>query len=194
MISKPSHQTGSLEKLLQLKRWETPPPEHLDRISSRVIARIEADQAVPQETLWSRLCDFLDFKPVLACSYSAVAMGLLVFGLGMKDRIKPPAHWGQQGLPAPNQLTGIQLTGVPLQTETNEKAASFRLPSSANLWRSQVPLRSGSVHRSIQPVVQTSLSSPMSQPLGPPLLQQSLRSGVIPASNRTIVIPVRFEP
>ncbi len=193
-MSKPSHQTGSLEKLLQLKRWETPPPEHLDRISSRVIARIEADQAVPQETLWSRLCDFLDFKPVLACSYSAAAMGLLVFGLGMKDQVKPPPHWGQQGLPAPSHRTGIQLTGVPLQTETNEKAASFRLPSSANLWRSGVPVGSGSVHRSIQPVVQTSLSSPMSHPLGAPLLQHSRPSGFNPASSRPTAIPARFEP
>ena len=145
----------SLDRLLRLKRLEEPPPGHLDRLSSRIIAQIEADNALATDTVWSRLLSYLDFKPVFACAYSAAAMGLLIVGLGMKNDLEPSQM-------IQNQPIGtIRLGSVPeLENNSVVRAASFRLPSTASLWRDNKesawnPTNSRSTH----PVVHSSTPS-----------------------------------
>jgi hypothetical protein len=144
----------SLERLLKLKRLEEPPPGHLDRLSSRIIAQIEADNALSTETVWSRLLGYLDFKPVLACAYSAAAMGLLIVGLGMKNDLEPSQMIQQQ------PIGGIRLSSVPeLENATEVRATSFRLPSTASLWRdNKAPAWNHTNSSSIHPVVHSSIS------------------------------------
>lgn len=151
-MSNDSNHNDSLERLLRLKGLEEPPPGHLDHLSSRIIAQIEADNALASDGVWSRLLGYLDFKPVLACAYSAAAMGLLVVGLGMKDDLQPSKMIQNQ------PPSGIRLSSVTeLENNSALRAASFRLPSTANLWRNeapdQIPPNSSSTH----PVMHSSL-------------------------------------
>ena len=154
-MSNDSNQIDSLDRLLKLKRLEEPPPGHLDRLSSRIIAQIEADNALSTDTVWSRLLGYLDFKPALACAYSAAAMGLLVVGLGMKNDLEPSQMLQNQ------PMGGFRLSSVPeLENNAEVRAASFRLPSTAKLWRdNKAPVWDPANSRSPHPVVHSSVSS-----------------------------------
>lgn len=84
----------TLQKLLRLKRWE-PSQEHQEQLASRILNQIEADRAV-QPSLRSRIAELLDFQAALACAFSAIAIGLLLFGLGSneeKPRSLQPPPW-----------------------------------------------------------------------------------------------------
>ena len=72
-----------LQKLLRMKRWE-PSQEHREQLVSRILNQIEAERAV-QPGWRSRIVELLDFKAALACVFSASAIGLLLFGLGLNE-------------------------------------------------------------------------------------------------------------
>ena len=189
-MSNDPNQTQPVERLIKLKRWEEPPPGHLDTLSSRIIAQIEADKVLSKETFWSRLVGFLEFKPVLACSYSAAAMGLLVLGLGMKNEVQGPKYIQNQ--PANDfKLTGMKA----LVPEPEVKAASFSLPSTAGKWHN-----SGSVWTSTQgtnsssthPVVHSTISS-MPVPLGAQFLRTD-RPIETPSESRRTTRAASYQP
>ena len=73
----------TLQKLLRRKRWE-PSQEHLEQLASRILNQIEAERAV-QPGLRSRITELLDFQAAFACAFSAVAIGLLLFGIGLNE-------------------------------------------------------------------------------------------------------------
>jgi hypothetical protein len=77
-----------LRRLLALKRHEQPPPGYFDHFSDKVIARIEAEGLVIQSSWWQRLFPELDARPVLACAYGLVIVGLLVVGLGASQSLE----------------------------------------------------------------------------------------------------------
>lgn len=84
----------TIQKLLRMKRWE-PSQEHQEQLASRILNHIEAERAV-QPGLRSRIAELLDFKAALACAFSAIATGLLLFGLGLneeKPRSLQPLPW-----------------------------------------------------------------------------------------------------
>lgn len=84
----------TLQKLLRLKRWE-PSQEHQEQLASRILNQIEAERAV-QPGLRSRIAELLDFQAALACAFSAIAIGLLLLGLGWneeKPRSIQPLPW-----------------------------------------------------------------------------------------------------
>lgn len=166
-MSKRSNQTESLEKLIKLKRWEEPPPGHLDRLSSRIIAQIEADQVLSKDSFWTRVAGFLDFKPVLACTYSAAAMGLLVVGLGMREDVETPQTVQQSTVP------GFKLTGMhqnPSEPEPN--TSNFRLPSSPGMWRNGDPAMATAPSGTSPMIIYSSVPSNASIPLGAQLSRQ----------------------
>ncbi len=180
-----NHSTESLEKLLKLKRWEEPPPGHLDRLSSRIIAQLEADRVVSRESLWSRVFGFLDLKPVLACAYCAGAMGLLVVGLGMKTELQE-ATQALQKRPA----DGLRMTVIAEPAaEARTRAASFSLPDSSRMWRHQGDSNWNNSDSSY-PVVRSSLSG-MPLQLGAQLLKTNTRSSQTYRSNQ-LAHPVNF--
>jgi hypothetical protein len=78
-----------LRRLLALKRHEQPPPGYFDHFSDKVIARIEAEGLVIRPSWWQRLFPELDARPVLACAYGLVIVGLLVVGLGASQTLEP---------------------------------------------------------------------------------------------------------
>jgi hypothetical protein len=78
-----------LKKLLALKRQEAPPPGYFDHFSDKIIARIEAEGLRVRSPWWKRLFPQLDARPVLACAYGLVIMGLLAIGVGVSQSLEP---------------------------------------------------------------------------------------------------------
>ena len=78
-----------LRKLLTLKRHESPPPGYFNHFSDKIIARIEAEGQCIRISWWQRLFPELDAKPVLACAYGLVIMGLLAIGVGVSQSLDP---------------------------------------------------------------------------------------------------------
>ena len=76
-----------LRKLLALKRHEPPPPGYFNLFSDKIIARIEAEGPCIRISWWQRLFPELDAKPVLACAYGLVIMGLLAIGVGASQSL-----------------------------------------------------------------------------------------------------------
>jgi hypothetical protein len=76
-----------LRKLVALKRCEQPPPGYFDHFSDKVIARIEAGGLAAHNSWWQRLFPEWDAKPVLACAYGLVIMGLLAVGIGVSQSL-----------------------------------------------------------------------------------------------------------
>jgi hypothetical protein len=83
-----------LRRLLALKRHEQPPPGYFDHFSDKIIARIEAEGVVIHSSWWERLFPELDAKPLLACAYSLVIIGLLVVGMGASQTLDPAEETG----------------------------------------------------------------------------------------------------
>ena len=76
-----------LRKLLTLKRHEPPPPGYFNHFSDKILARIEAEGLFIRNSWWQRLFPELDAKPVLACAYGLVIMGLLSIGAGVSQSL-----------------------------------------------------------------------------------------------------------
>lgn len=69
-----------VKRLLALKRHEEPPPGYFDRLPGQVRARIAQAEAQP-EPFWRRWLEAWDVSPVLATSYAAVAVMLVLGGV-----------------------------------------------------------------------------------------------------------------
>lgn len=89
---KPDEQNfEQLQRLLTLKRHETPPPGYFDRFSREVSARIKAGERGESaglaewysgdSSLFARLWAALEARPALAIMCGVAACGLLVSGL-----------------------------------------------------------------------------------------------------------------
>jgi hypothetical protein len=83
-----------LRKLLTLKRHESPPPGYFNHFSDKIIARIDAEGPCIRISWWQRLFPELDTKPVLACAYGLVIMGLLAIGVGVSQSLDTEATAG----------------------------------------------------------------------------------------------------
>lgn len=195
-MSNGSHPNDSLERLVKLKRFEEPPPGHLDRLSSRIIAQIEAEQALDQQGFWSRLKSEWDFRPILACAYSAGAMALLAVGLALQNGAQSPQliqHIPADGLRSAGMVTADKNLFDELATR-EPAVAAFRLPSSPGLWRQHVATGQSNVHSSTQPVVYSPANHNYSLPLNAQFIKDTpepiLRGGL-----RTLQLsPINYKP
>jgi len=88
MMNPASEEFERLKKLVALKRCEPPPPGYFDHFSDKVIARIEAEGLSARNSWWQRLLPEWDAKPVLACAYGLVIMGLLAVGVGVSQSLE----------------------------------------------------------------------------------------------------------
>lgn len=78
-----SQNTRDLLRLLALKRHETPPPGFFDRLPNRILVNIRAGSEVSDLPWWNRLWEFLVREPMVASSYTALAMGAALFGISV---------------------------------------------------------------------------------------------------------------
>jgi hypothetical protein len=83
-----------LQRLLALKRHESPPPGYFDRFSTKVIARIEAQRIHEATPIWRRWLSELIERPALTGLYLLLFGGLGMISLGL---IQTPMTG--QGLP-----------------------------------------------------------------------------------------------
>ena len=70
----------NIRKLLALKKYEQPPPGYFDRLSSRIISRIEASEAA-QPSIWERLGFAFGSKPAFVCAMGVVVCGFVCIGI-----------------------------------------------------------------------------------------------------------------
>jgi hypothetical protein len=78
----------ALQKLLALKRHEPPPPGYFNRFAGRVIAQLESEGGMQSPTWWQRWWEALNSPPVLALSYGAVIVGLVMLGTGLLQTLE----------------------------------------------------------------------------------------------------------
>jgi len=77
-----------LQKILALKRHETPSPRFFKGFSGKVIDRLHVPETPEDQAWWQRLG--LDSKPVLVCASGIAVCALLVVGLVASLRVEPP--------------------------------------------------------------------------------------------------------
>lgn len=84
-MSKSHNEFEDLRKLLVCKQYEQPPPGYFVSFSDKVLARIEAEDAVELPSWWSWLLNRFDAKPVLVCAYGLAVSGLLFAGFRLSQ-------------------------------------------------------------------------------------------------------------
>ena len=84
-MSLPEDNESDLTKLLRCKRYEQPPPGYFLSFSEKVIARIEAEDALEGSSWWTWLVDRFDARPVLACAYGLAVSSLLLVGFRLSQ-------------------------------------------------------------------------------------------------------------
>src|SRR5262245_27824175 len=88
MNAEPDHTQDELQKILALKRHETPPPRFFTGLSEKVIDRLNTPEPGPR-TFWQRLGLDIESPPVLVCASGVVVCGLLVTGLILSRQVGP---------------------------------------------------------------------------------------------------------
>ncbi len=164
----------TLQKLLRMKRWE-PSQEHQEQLASRILNQIEAERAV-QPGLRSRIAELLDFQAALACAFSAIAIGLLLFGLGLneeKPRSLQPLPWSPDNH-SPTLLVDEQRFYNAVQPETSPLPSLERAGEmlSSRAWRTPT----------------TSIQSTATKP-SPPLFPTFRNHQLLPSYERSVLFP-----
>lgn len=100
-----------LQALLALKRHEQPPPGFFTHFSSKVIARIQAEEMEAGRSGWRRWIRQLQLSPVLTCAYGVVVASLLILGINWASHRDPQTADGlgidlgsPVAMPAPGDL------------------------------------------------------------------------------------------
>ena len=124
----------SLEKLLRLKRHESPPPRYFKDFSGRVIDRIGHGEA--RVSWWERLG--FDLRPALAACAGMAACGLIVYGVATTEGDAGPVS-------ATTYAANMFQAAAPMEDPTKSVAANstnpvpiYGSPSDKSIFRSQV--------------------------------------------------------
>ncbi len=95
-----------LQKMLALKRHETPPPRFFKGFSDQVIGRLHSPEPLGHLSWFQRLGLDIESKPVLVCISGVVVCGLLLVGLIASLRVDPP----KPAPPSPDDKTRLVVT------------------------------------------------------------------------------------
>ena len=79
-MSRPDPNFTDVCRLLRAKKYEQPPPGYFNSFADKVIARIEAEEAIEYSSWWNWVVNRFDAKPVLVCAYGLAVSGLLFAG------------------------------------------------------------------------------------------------------------------
>lgn len=79
-MTQPNDDFDALKTLLRCKRYEQPPPGYFNTFSSKVVARIEAQDMFGYSSSWEWLVAQFNAKPFLVCAYGVAVSGLLLAG------------------------------------------------------------------------------------------------------------------
>jgi hypothetical protein len=97
-----------LQRLLALKRHESPPPGFHERFPDLVRSRIARAEAEPA-SWWRRWLEQMSFNPAMATAYAAVATLLVFGGLWLSKSAAPgnPQLANGQTLPVDTNQAGV---------------------------------------------------------------------------------------
>jgi hypothetical protein len=84
-MNEPEGQFDDLQALLRCKRYEEPPPGYFLSFSNKVIARLEAEEAVSYSSWWDWITARFDAKPVLVCAFGLAVSSLLFMGFRLSQ-------------------------------------------------------------------------------------------------------------
>ena len=90
MNADPDKQQDELQRMLALKRLETPPPRFFSKFSEKVIDGLNSPSSLTPPTLWQRLGLDFDSRPVLVCASGVVVCGLLGAAVILSLQVPPP--------------------------------------------------------------------------------------------------------
>lgn len=100
MAPHPHSHDERLLRLLALKRYEVPPPGFFDALPGRVLVNIRAGTELPEFSWWERLWNRVLEEPMVAGSYAALGVGVMLFGTSVfqmaveSESPAPPALHG----------------------------------------------------------------------------------------------------
>lgn len=80
-MDKTPDEQDSIRRLLALKRHETPPPGYFRDFSSRVVARIEREEAASPSSWWTRLTGSVAWRPALLGANAIIIAGIGLIAL-----------------------------------------------------------------------------------------------------------------
>lgn len=106
MAHHPQSHDERLLRLLALKRHEVPPPGFFEALPGRVLVNIRAGTELPEFSWWERLWNRVLEEPMLAGSYAALGVGVMLFGTSVFQMAVEPES------PAPVALHGM-VHGAP---------------------------------------------------------------------------------
>lgn len=113
MNEEPKNQ-DELQRMLALKRQESPPPKFFKSFSTEVLHRLHEPEAPVELTPREKLCQLFESKPVLVCLSAIVICACLATGLVVSLRIDPPK-------PDPASLGGdLQFIVAPAGSSARE--------------------------------------------------------------------------
>jgi len=98
-----------VQRLLNLKRHEVPPPGYFRDFSGRVIARLEAAESSAPRTWLQRLGLDFDLQPAMVCALGTVVSALFLFGVLASLQIGETSTFAFQ----PVEQTGTPLVLTP---------------------------------------------------------------------------------
>jgi hypothetical protein len=106
-----------LQRMLALKRHETPPPRYFRSFSERVSDRLNTPEPDGPLTFWQRLGLDIDGRPVLVCASGVAVCSLLVVGLVVSLRVTPP----KPAPPTPGDQTHRLVAPPPSSTDAPQE-------------------------------------------------------------------------
>lgn len=110
-------QFENLKRLLALKRHEVPPPGYFNRLSGKILDRLEASELAAESTWWDWFVRRFDARPILACAYGFTISGLLLMGFRLSQVLQADAS-----VENPSQSMGggwLALGPDPIHTQPN---------------------------------------------------------------------------
>jgi hypothetical protein len=90
MKPEPPHSFEELQRLLALKRHETPPPTFFTHFADHVLERIESPEPAAPLTWWQRWGLDWGLKPALACGSGVAVCALLAAGVVISLKMDHP--------------------------------------------------------------------------------------------------------
>ncbi len=128
-----------LMELLELKRHEAASPEQLDRVSARIMARLESERDLRRPGFWSavRAVALPEFSPTLACAYGVALIALVLVGIeisqmgdqGDGNERAPSIAVSGPPAPAPGPADAAGRMASPWAAPSNTVAAPDPLPA-----------------------------------------------------------------
>jgi hypothetical protein len=140
----PEKQQEDLQKMLALKRHETPPPRFFSGFSDKVIDGLREPEPTGPRTVWQRLGLDIDGRPVLVCASGVAVCAMLGTGIILALQMGParpvprppldPSQWVVAPAPTSQPASGdVEALPVVAGPPANRLDQPVIVPSQSSL-------------------------------------------------------------